>query len=373
MEELLALQAELAAIQKAPSSTKLSEPNVVEVVQKLVDLGLLEVLFTTNGKEYLTPKQLKNEVEDEILAHGGRVNVTEIPPILNVDLPHIERVIDALVRDDPTMQLVQGEVITDYYLDGLAEEINQTLQSEGRLMLGDLAMQHRLSTDFVMRLLEPRLGSIVQAKLSNNTLYTTGHVARHAARVRGVMAAILRPCSHVSLIKAHGFDEALFYECIDELKASGRLPGTVQGKSSYTPAIHTVAQVASVRTFFELNGVIEYAALTRMLVRDPQAYLEANYPGGVPLGEVYMKRELLGAVEAELDEACASKWAVDVRSCFQCDLSDSDVTRLLSTSKSLSAALASVRTCLPSLWPHSCYHTPSLAYGNSPLPNPFVR
>ena len=103
MEELLALQAELAAVQKAPSVFKLSEPNVVEVVQKLSELGLLEVLYTSNGKEYLTPKQLRNEVEDEILAQGGRVNLTDLAPILNVDLPHIERAIDDLLRKDDTL------------------------------------------------------------------------------------------------------------------------------------------------------------------------------------------------------------------------------------------------------------------------------
>eukprot|EP00965_Chrysotila_dentata_P002601 84968-Pleurochrysis_carterae.AAC.2 len=62
MDELLALQAELAKVQEAPSVNKLSEPNVIELVRKLVDLGLVDVLFTTNGKEYLTPKQLQNEV-----------------------------------------------------------------------------------------------------------------------------------------------------------------------------------------------------------------------------------------------------------------------------------------------------------------------
>jgi len=183
MDELSleALMAELAQVQKAPTVTKLSEPNVVEVMQKLVDLGMLDVLFTTNGKEYLTPKQLRYEVEDEILAHGGRVNVTELPPILNVDLPYVERVVEALLKDDPTLQLFQGDVIASYYLDGVAEEINQTLQSEGRVMLGDLAMQYSLTTDFVRALVEPRLGTAVQAKLSGSTLYTSSHVGQSAA------------------------------------------------------------------------------------------------------------------------------------------------------------------------------------------------
>ena len=129
---LEALMAELANVQKAPSASKLSEPNVIEVVQKLSELGMLDVLFTTNGKEYLTPKQLRHEVEDEILAHGGRVNVTELPTLLNVDLPYIERVVDALLREDVTLTLFQGDVIAEYYLDGIAEEIEQSLQSEGR-------------------------------------------------------------------------------------------------------------------------------------------------------------------------------------------------------------------------------------------------
>eukprot|EP00900_Chrysochromulina_parva_P023550 jgi/Chrpa1/5829/Chrysochromulina_OHIO_Genome00007088-RA len=221
---LEALMAELAQVQKAPSVTKLSEPNVVEVMQKLSDLGLLNVLFTTNGKEYLTPKQLRHEVEDEILAHGGRVNVTELPPILNVDLPHIERVIEQLLREDASLQLFQGEVIAEYYLDGVAEEINQTLQSEGRLMLGDLAMRYSLTTDFVTRLVEPRLGTVVDAKLSGSTLYTTGYVARHGARVRGVLSAVLRPAALPQLIREHAFNEVrvqrgrleFFSECLSE-------------------------------------------------------------------------------------------------------------------------------------------------------------
>ena len=302
MDELLALQAELAAVQRAPSTFKLSEPNVVEVVQKLVDLGLLDVLFTTNGKEYLTPKQLRHEVEDEILAHGGRVNVTDLPPVLNVDLPHVERVVEQLLRDDGSLQLFQGELIAPYYLDTIAEEINQTLQSEGRLTLGELAIQYTLTTDFIRGLVEPRLGTAVHAKLSGNTLYTNAHVRRHAARVRGVLSGLLRPCSLAQLIRDHDFNEMLFYEYVDELKRTDRLLGTVQGKSSYTPALHSHAQAASVHAFFEQNGSIEYSALKGMHARP--ALVHASFPGRRRARLLY-EASLLESAEAELGEACA--------------------------------------------------------------------
>jgi hypothetical protein len=241
MDELLALQQELAQVQSAKAGFKLSEPNVVEVVQKLAELGMLDVLYTSNGKEYVTPKRLNEEVADEILAHGGRINITELPPILNVDLTYIERAVDQLLKRDGSLQLVQGEIIATYYLDGLAEDIHQSLQAAGRMTIGDLAMQYNFTSEFVQQLVEPRLGTLsaprvpptphtyalgrlrrpelmarcpvpptttVDAKLSGHTLYTSAYTDRHAARVRGVLSALTKPASLPQLVREHGFSEA---------------------------------------------------------------------------------------------------------------------------------------------------------------------
>ncbi len=345
MDEIIALQRELAAVQKAPSAFRLSEPNVVEVVKKLAELALVDVLFTTNGKEYLTPKQLHAEVEDEILSHGGRINITELPPLLNVDLPHIERAVDALLRKGGHggLQLVQGELMTDYYVDALAEEINTHLQGAGRVSIGDLAVQHVLSTDFVLRLIEPRLGSIIDARLSGSTIYTRGYVARHTARVRGALSALSGPASLAQIIKDHKLNETLFHEALAELASAGRLPGVVQGKQSYTPALHVYSQAASIGSFYAQNGVVELASLGRLGLRDPLAYLSAEHPDGVPLVSVYMSRDLLAAAEAEVEEACASGSAVELRDAFPCTLTDDDVHAVIDATATLSSALSSGR------------------------------
>lgn len=212
MDELIALQQELANVQSAKAGFKLSEPNVVEVVQKMVEMGLLEVLYTSNGKEYVTPKRLHEEVADEILAHGGRINITELPPILNVDLPHIERAVDQLLKKDGGLQLYQGDILASYYLDSLAEDVHQALQAAGRVTIGDLAMQYNFSSEFMSKLVEPRLGTLIHAKLSGNALYTSAYTDRHAARVRGVLSALTRPASLPQLVREHAFSEALFHD-----------------------------------------------------------------------------------------------------------------------------------------------------------------
>ena len=46
-----------------------------------------------------------------------------------VDLPHIERAVDQLLKKDGGLQLYQGEILASYYLDGLAEDVHQALQA----------------------------------------------------------------------------------------------------------------------------------------------------------------------------------------------------------------------------------------------------
>lgn len=52
--------------------TRLSERNCIEIVNKLVECKLLDVVFTTDGKEYVTPQQVQKEIKDDLYVHGGK-------------------------------------------------------------------------------------------------------------------------------------------------------------------------------------------------------------------------------------------------------------------------------------------------------------
>lgn len=51
---------------------RLSERNVIELVTKLIELHLVDVLYTSDGKTYVTHQQLVKEIKDELIVHGGR-------------------------------------------------------------------------------------------------------------------------------------------------------------------------------------------------------------------------------------------------------------------------------------------------------------
>lgn len=76
IEELLGA---LQATQQQKSSSKLSERNVVELINKLKQLGILgdDLLYTINGKEYITTDQLRLDIKKALAQvrarnrHGG--------------------------------------------------------------------------------------------------------------------------------------------------------------------------------------------------------------------------------------------------------------------------------------------------------------
>ena len=59
MEEILALQRKLAEVQEVSNSQKLSDRNVVEIVEAIIKNFELKLLYTIDGKEYLTPEHLE--------------------------------------------------------------------------------------------------------------------------------------------------------------------------------------------------------------------------------------------------------------------------------------------------------------------------
>lgn len=70
-EEIRQLAADFRRVQEASGIHKLSERNCIEVVTRLIDIGLIQVVYTLDGKEYVTPQHLEREIKAELIAHHG--------------------------------------------------------------------------------------------------------------------------------------------------------------------------------------------------------------------------------------------------------------------------------------------------------------
>ncbi|KAF6993216.1 hypothetical protein CFC21_010139 [Triticum aestivum] len=358
--ELLELQRQLEAAQSARSSVRLSERNVVELVQKLQERGLIdfELLHTVSGKEYITSDHLKHEIKVEIKKRG-RASLVDLSDTLGVDLYHIERQAQKVVTEDPALMLINAEIMSQSYWDTVTEEINEKLQERSQIALAEIAAQLHIGSELVLNILEPRLGTIVQGRLEGGQLYTPAYVSRITAMVRGATRGLTVPTNLPSvwnslqqqLQEMHGANgvsvEGSFFQSIFvALLKEGAVLGSVRAGVHWTPAVFAHAQKESVDAFFSQNSYIGYEVLQKLVIPHPKQYLEARYPDGIALEAVFVHPSVVDMLDAAVGDAIENGQWIDSLSILPSYISGPDATKILSLCPSFQKAAKSSKAVL---------------------------
>lgn len=84
--------------------------------------------------------------------------------MIDVDLPHIENTVSSLVKRNPTLHVINGDLVAgyfrfltpDYFLDTVAAEAEEAIREAGRLPTSELAVRFSLPTDTLLGLLTSR-------------------------------------------------------------------------------------------------------------------------------------------------------------------------------------------------------------------------
>ena len=97
--EIEALQQQLAAAQEEDTSQRLSDRNCIEIIMKLKEMNLVELIHSTNGKFYLTPSKLRSEVYDALVNAGGRSTIGDLADEVGVNYNHVEEALAAIKKE----------------------------------------------------------------------------------------------------------------------------------------------------------------------------------------------------------------------------------------------------------------------------------
>jgi len=339
-EEIRRLAADFQRAQSAGAVQKLSERNCVEIVMKLIELKLIDVIYTVDGKEYLTPQQLVREVKDEIYVSGGRCGLVEVASALNVDFSHVENAAQGIAKSDRDMHLILGQLVSHRYLDDLARQVNENLQQKGTISIPSLTKEYDLPADFLMEEVGKRIGSIIEGfkdESDPKVIMTSSHIARNRAKIRGVLSGITVPTSCSSIISRFGFQEKLFFSLADELIRTRRIPGSISGgrsmsKSTYIPHSYARSQNTWIDNFYASNGYLEYDAVSRLGISDPQLYLKKKYKEEklMYLATCALGPSVVEQIETSVDEALSSGSWIDLLPLLPSILSEEDETELVS-------------------------------------------
>jgi len=251
----------------------------------------------------------------------------------------LKKKIGELIKKDKRLQLVEGELIASYYLDGIAEEMNEALEDAGELQIGELAKRFGLTSDFVQQLVEKRLGKQINGKLEKGVLYTNMFVERHTSKIRGIFSALTKPSSISNIITQHNLQETLFYTILEELIVSGQINGAIQGRTEravFVPAVFSHARQQWIESFYSQNGFIEYNTLERLQFTKPRAFLESRFSDGLALNSCFISSSILKQVDAVIADTISSGTWIDILPFVPPSLTTSDIFLLLENCPSIS-------------------------------------
>lgn len=292
------------------------------------------MIYTTDGKEYLTPAQLVQEIRGELYASGGRINLVDLAKAIGVDLAHINSHISDVLKGQNDVHLVLGQLIDNTYIFKVATEINEKLQQLGQINVSDLTVQYDLPAEFLqVNVLERQLGKIIQGKQDKSdakVFFTESFVARSKAKIRGALAGLTRPTPVTVILNQIALSEKLFFGLFDQVALYGSLSSRLAG-AQYIPHIYSRSQNEWVNNFYKQNGYLEYEALIRLGISDYKTYLKKQLAGEQTynLNSCIVSKRIIEQIEADVEECIASKSHVDLRNSLPSVFNDDDLKEVL--------------------------------------------
>lgn len=333
-EEIKRLAADFQKVQLSTTSQKLSERNCVEIVSWLIEKKLIELIFTSDGKEYLTPAQLVTDIQNELYVSGGRIDHAELAKIIGVDFGNISAHLNDVLKSRKDIHHVMGQLIDSTYITRIAGEINEKLQQQGQINVGELTITYDLPAEFLQQqVLEKHLGSLIFGRQDQNdpkVFFTESFIARSKAKIKGALAGLTRPTPISSILTQIGLSEKLFFSLFDQTSMYGSLTSRLPG-SQYIPHCYSRSQNEWATTFYKQNGYLEFDALGRLGISDYKTYLKKQFPNDnfIFLDTLVASKTILERVEADIEECISSKSYLDLQNSLPSVFSSTDIALIL--------------------------------------------
>ncbi|CAE8638056.1 unnamed protein product [Polarella glacialis] len=308
MEAIRELQRQLQDAQKVSNVKKISERNCIDLVQKLIATDQVKLFHTTTGKEYLTPEQLDIEIREVLDTAGGRLNVTELPNELGVGIEHCEVRVEQMRKRDSSLCKIHSELLSQQYLQAVAQEIEENLEEAGSVAVSDLASRWNLPAEYIRNSVFVLVGS--SGVVKQNTIHTGAHAARVEARTLGALRGCTQPVNLSQLALRHSLDADMVAAAAQKLVKEDAVQGKIQG-TTFTPKAYTEAQAGRVDSFFDANSYLTVATAKSANV-ELKDWVKSRKAAGYSLGSTFLAAHLVDPVIAAISEAVSSDSWVDV-------------------------------------------------------------
>ncbi|CAI4224356.1 unnamed protein product [Auanema sp. JU1783] len=270
------LAADLQRVQLSQSAKKLSDANCIEVVTKLIERQLIDVVFTRDGRSYVTKKHLSTEVKNECLANRGRASLTDIAKALNVDFDHIDRAVKEIIQTDVDYVFSKGELFAKEYVDNLLSDLRVILEENGSETLDNLCKLWDISIDLLNSLVLNNLPAEFNGFVDGPTIYTKEYLEEHKNILRAVIVSVTKPTAISAIQNRVHLSSKRFWAAYDELVEAGEIVGRLSGSRTspsctYIPPLHDKLVECYLQSSYRQDEYIQKSLLRKVGVADTSA------------------------------------------------------------------------------------------------------
>lgn len=286
LDKIRALQNKLKNVQKQKQKQRLSERNMIEIVSKLSDMKLVNLIMSTDGKEYITPQFLTNQIIETINDLGnGRLSIVEISDYIKVEFSTVERFVNQIIADQNSQpnqkyKLLNNQLITSHYFETIALQIVDEVIFKGKLSFNDIAIQYDLGIEILTQELLPIIKqvetsdkSIFIQKEPDVVIYAKEYTILARRKIFGTLRAINFPVNLSEILALNGLNKNFdIFSVVKEFIAdkNNQIEGEILSKSIFIPKIYTDAQKAWIVSTFTSNLYIDFDQLSKIGITSNQ-------------------------------------------------------------------------------------------------------
>ncbi|CAH8875629.1 unnamed protein product [Trichobilharzia szidati] len=289
-DEVRELANKLKKAQDQPNICRLSDRTWVDIIRHLISVNRLKLIFSNDGRSYLTRSELDKEIRDEVEAHSGRISLTELASNLDVDFEIIEsRVLELIAADvqckSPCrLMSIPSEVVNSSYVRRVAHEILDRLEEQGQTSIGELTTIFGLPTTFISNIMQEYQSTLFRVHKYGEKYFTDTFLNATKAKIRGYLTGVVRPVTLSSVATKLQVPENIVSSSVASFISTGRLCGSlIANRSTFVPQCYTHAEDTYINSFYTQNGYVEWSYLKRLKIADPGSYLRTKIPTAVHL------------------------------------------------------------------------------------------
>uniref|UniRef100_A0A0K0FEB2 E3 UFM1-protein ligase 1 homolog n=1 Tax=Strongyloides venezuelensis TaxID=75913 RepID=A0A0K0FEB2_STRVS len=251
---------ELQVAQNFEGEKKLSDSNVIEIVSKLRELSLIDIIFSNDGKEYVTKKRLQSEIMNECIGRKGRVSMDDLVMSLNVDFEYIVEGVKEICSSDENFISFQSELYTKTFMDNLCNEISDKLDDVGTMSILSITKLFDLPTAIINTYVLNEIGNKIAAVKDGDTIYTRRYLSAQKMYVAAILSSVTKVTPMEKIVSVIPVSENIFWSLWNELDKENIINGKLFGlkhstkKNFYIPKYYSDLTLCYIKSKFNSDG-----------------------------------------------------------------------------------------------------------------------